>query len=111
MKRIIACAAAILLAVNPAFSACQSLVDVAADFDKAGITKETVISMPDVEMAQKYLGKSGLPVPEVMIGIILVPGPKGVVVGIVDPGLCVSGFTVVPTAIHTKALDSLSLGM
>lgn len=111
MKRIIACAAAILLVVSPAHSMCQSLVDVVADFEKAKITKDMVVSLPDRDLGARYLAKAGITPPGDLIGVLFVTGEKGVVVGVVDPGLCVSAFSVIPHEAHKKALESLYMGI
>lgn len=108
MKRIIACAAAILLAVAPAMGQeCQPLAEIAEQLDAMGVTQKEIVTFPDAKLAEAYLEKASISVPadSLPVGLIVGLVPPYTAIGIVEPGMCVRYTTVISYDMHLTVME------
>jgi hypothetical protein len=112
MKRIIACAAAILLVVvSPAFAqdGCQPLDSIIKDLENLGAKRSDIIALPDIALTHKYIEKLPIAVPETSnpVALLFVKTPNAMIVGLVEPEGCVRYTAVVPHEAHNRAMSRI----
>jgi hypothetical protein len=110
LKQITICAALTLL---PSLAAqaeeCKPLLDISEELAAEGIDPADFTARPDAEFIAKYLATAGVEMPSDSdpIGYAILRGEKFALVSIIESGLCIKKFMVIPLATHDAIMAKM----